>query len=223
MLQSVTVANTQLDKPLDTSRDFQRYLSLIEEGLSVAEIAARDGITEKHAATSIAQGQKIAEMRFARELMHLRSESALDIEKQRKSIRKKLSGKVEAALATLLEGKRAIVEVDKITGKVTLHEITDPEILALGIEQFRKTTSMEEKPAAPTTVINNVQQNNTNTQNNTKYNFEDRVSQIRKQQRDVHHDSPVIDIEAVPESDTATEPESAPPEPAGSTEEPWDF
>ena len=71
--------------------------------------------------------------------------------------------------------------------------IEDPKALMLGIEQYRKTVSLEEKPTqAPTTVVN-VQQNN----RPMAPDFEERIRRIRKQQQEsIEAAKKVVDVES---------------------------
>jgi hypothetical protein len=50
----------------------------------------------------------------------------------------------------LLNGQRDKVTLDKATGQMTIeHIVDDLETMAAGVDLYKKTTALEEKPAAP--------------------------------------------------------------------------
>lgn len=85
---------------------------------------------------------------------------------------------------------------------MTVH-VDDPRSLALGIQQFRKTVSMEEKPAQVPTTIVNVQQNNAS-HSDRPGSFEEMLDQIRAEQKAVRIQGREV---GAGEEDRATDPE----------------
>ena len=78
----------------------------------------------------------------------------------RRRVQRELEDAFLSALKRLLQGQKE-VPFSVAGGDVVSRFIEDPKALMLGIEQYRKTVSLEEKPGpSHTTQILNVQQNN---------------------------------------------------------------
>jgi hypothetical protein len=89
------------------------------------------------------------------------------------------------ALDKLLDGKKIMVSRDKETGAFHMKEIDDPDVMATGLELYRKTVSLEEKPAQAPTIVN-VQQNQNNSQQPPGgWSFESILAKIREEQKRV--------------------------------------
>lgn len=189
-------------------------------GESFEDIAVAENITEQTAITSVQKGQREVEMRTAFEIAEARQTAVYENEKQRGRLRKQLATHFEAAMKALLEGKRVITSIDKATGAILTQEILDPEILASGVEQYRKSISLEEKPVAQTQI--NIQQNNTLNNGDgggRGFDYETTLSNIRKSQKEA---APALEAEYQVVEEAPGEPEPAAstdevPEPAAST------
>ncbi len=97
----------------------------------------------------------------------------------RRRVQRELEDDFLSALKRLLQGQKE-VPFSVAGGDIVSRFIEDPKALMLGIEQYRKTVSLEEKPMqAPTTVVN-VQQNN----RSMAPDFEERMRRIRKLQQE---------------------------------------
>lgn len=193
--------------------DYKRYRRHAE-GESISDIAAADGINRKLAQESVTRGQKMFEGEQLLKLKTMKYQGAIDNETIRTEVRRRIADKIAGKIEDLLSGQRPIVEINKITGEVTIKMVIDPEVVALGLEHARKTISLDEKPAAGQTVVN-IQNNQTNVsegQAERESSYEERLQRIRSRQvssrevievpaqevRDTEPDS-AVDAEFVPE------------------------
>ena len=112
----------------------------------------------------------------------------------RRRAQRELENDFLSALKRLLQGQKE-VPFSVSGGEIVSRFIEDPKALMLGIEQYRKTVSLEEKPMqAPTTVVN-VQQNN----RPVAPDFEERMRRIRRLQKESIEAAAaekVVDVEA---------------------------
>lgn len=173
------------------NRDLSRYYRFMA-GESDSDIATRDNVTIEEVQKSIHLGEVQEEARQRSALMKLRYEAALANETLRKRARNKLEDKFLGGLGKLLKGQRVVVERDLATGKVTFHEYEDPDVIVKGVEQYRKTTSLEEKPVQvlhPSMTVN-VQNNQAQPIGGRSFGggsretFEEKLRRIRQGQRD---------------------------------------
>lgn len=148
---------SSLERVEKKSKDLERFLSH-REGVTVMDIAKRDRIDPASAESSIRRGSRIFEGEQQMQLRSAKYDNAIAAEKLRTDTHKSIATIFVDAIKTLLQGKRTIVEKNKLTGQITMHEITDPEIIAIGLAAARKTLSLEEK-VGPSMVFN-FQQNN---------------------------------------------------------------
>jgi hypothetical protein len=118
------------------------------EGETFEEIAEADNQTPEKVEAAIRRAQLRREMIGLFHLNEMKLESALENEEFRQRLRRELQHKVVKALAVLLEAKRVIASIDRDTGEITTRTVIDSKIMAFGVEQYRKATSLEEKPAS---------------------------------------------------------------------------
>jgi len=128
-------------------------------GESELEMAEKDGISLEAVRCSIQEGQKREFDRLLSQFLGLQLEAAIDKEEIRKSIRNRLADKFGKALGTLLSGERNLPCRDRKTGKIRIRKFVDPKVLAVGLEQFRKTVSLVEQPAPMAVILTDVPQN----------------------------------------------------------------
>ena len=191
-----------------------------QAGHTMDEIAKDDNVSLAEVQTSIETANHHEQIRKNQQLMTLRIDAQVENEKLRAHIRKKFHADVERALGLLLLGERTVVQTNKITGELSEFKYVDVDVLATGLEHFRKSTSLEEKPApAPGTIVN--VQSNTNTTivssggNGRPMTFEERIAAIRRDQQNAHavNNEPEIiegtiepDVIAVPPADAGDDP-----------------
>jgi hypothetical protein len=167
-------------RPLGKSLDVQRFERFIA-GETALEIAEADGITPKNAEKSIRQGMLSEQARGQAELVQLQTQSAIDAEHLRKKVRETLKDKVPVAIETLLSGARTVVS-KKNDGTLQSETFVDPDVVAVGLQEFRRTVAMDQKPG-PAVAITNITQ--TNVQNNGDaglFDFESALEEIRRKQ-----------------------------------------
>ena len=183
--------------PMSNS-DIGRYMRHMA-GESLEEIAMADNVKVSTVEQSVARGAQFESQHTVMEIQKLRDQGALKNEQFRQSLRDKFGSDVEEAIGKLIKGKNTVVQVDKETGAVTLKEYDDPKVIEAGVNIYRKTVSLEEKPQATTLIQNNIQQNNT--QNVAAgpeiFDFETQLAQIRRQQKEAHS-MRVIDVPSKP-------------------------
>ena len=132
-------------------------------GETEQEIALKDGISVDEAKRSIQEGEKREFNRLLSQFLGLQLEAVIDKEELRRLIRKRFAHKFIKALGILLSGEKTLVCRDRKTGKIRLHKFVDPKVLAVGVEQYRKTVNLEEKPAPVAITFAHVHQNQTQT------------------------------------------------------------
>lgn len=213
--------------PARVNIDLSRYYRF-QAGESEFDIAAKDEIDVKVAMNSIQRGQQFEGERQKSILTRLRFDAAVTNENLRNKVRNRLEGTFVDALEKLLIGEKCVVERAK-DGKVTIHKYTDPDILSKGIEQYRKTTTMEEKATNMQPLVFNLNQQNNLTPTddqdepknrpNERYNFEDRIAKIRRAQRE----SGEVVSESVEGTLVDDEPEEIEVQEAATEESPWHF
>lgn len=202
--------------------DHDRFIRF-QSGQSMEEIAHDEGVALVDIQASIEKAIHHDQIRKNQQLMNLRMDAQIENEKIRAHTRKKFQPDAEVALGKLLVGERTVIQKNKETGELTQISYTDVDVIALGLEHYRKSISLEEKPApAPGTVVN--VQSNTNTTNivsngngGRPMTFEERIASIRRDQKTAH---------ALPESEPESEPEILegevePTPPAGAGDDPW--
>ena len=128
------------NEPLDVLR-----LGRFKAGETLEEIAESSGVFPGTVAASVRRAQAREEMLVTFELIELWLKGALDNERLRKQVRK-LFPQYLNAIEILLSGRRTLIHTNEFTGEVVLVDIEDPDVLAMGLEQFRRSTSMEERP-----------------------------------------------------------------------------
>jgi hypothetical protein len=138
------------DKPESVDKlRFQRY----REGWEFESLAALEGVDVQTIQASVERASRREHMILQFRITELRQRGALANEMFRAQIRERYADKAAETLGKLLDGQREKVRVDKVTGKVTVeHVVDDPETMALALIEYKKTTSLEEKPAAASTV-----------------------------------------------------------------------
>ena len=154
-------------------------------GKTVQEIADEENVSVETVRGSIRE-EKV------RRNLELRERVEHDNNRLRRRAQRELENDFLSALKRLLQGQKE-VPFSVAGGDIVSRFIEDPKALMLGIEQYRKTVSLEEKPMqAPTTVVN-VQQNN----RSMAPDFEERMRRIRKaQQESIDAAKKVVDVES---------------------------
>lgn len=188
-------------------KDLQRYLKF-RDGLGIVEIAAMEGIDPKAVQSSLRIGRQMYELEQQMRLRDAKYETAIQNEKLRSRIHKRVADQLIDAIDKLLQGKRRIVETNKATGQVTFHDIDDPEVIAMGIAAAQKAISLEERPTSTGTVVNVLQSTSNEGGGNgqtTDLTFEQRLRTIRAAQvRQIPASSEtpasrqIIEVEATP-------------------------
>jgi len=166
------------------SKALIRYEMFIA-GKTVQEIADEENVSVETVRGSIRE-EKV------RRNLELRERVEHENNLLRRRVQRKLENDYLSALEKLLQGRKE-VPFSVSGGDIVSRFIEDPKALMLGIEQYRKTVSLEEKPMqAPTTVVN-VQQNN----RSMAPDFEERMRRIRKaQQESIDAAKKVVDVES---------------------------
>ncbi len=168
-----------------TSIDLRRYLRF-RDGETLLQIAESDQLTPDAVKISLRIGRQMHEASQMLTLRDLKYTGAIETEQIRQQVRDSVKDKIVSAVDQLLTGKRTIVETETATGKVTLHEIVDPEVISMGITHARKIVSLDEKPAANQTTVNiQNNQNNSGSEAPTPVgglSYEDRLRNIRSAQ-----------------------------------------
>jgi len=154
-------------------------------GQSFQEIAEEENISVETVRGSIREEKM-------RRNLELRERVEHENNRLRRRVQRKLEDDYLYALKKLLQGQKE-VPFSVSGGDIVSRFIEDPKALMLGIEQYRKTVSLEEKPTqAPTTVVN-VQQNN----RPVAEDFEERIRRLRKQQEEsIEAAKKVVDVES---------------------------
>ncbi len=166
------------------SKGLIRY-EMFVAGKSFQEIAEEENVSVDTVRGSIRE-EKV------RRNLELRDRVEHENNRLRRRAQRELEDAFLDALKKLLQGQKE-VPFSVSGGDIVSRFIEDPKALMLGIEQYRKTVSLEEKPMqAPTTVVN-VQQNN----GPRAPDFEERMRRIRKaQQESIEAAKKVVDVES---------------------------
>jgi len=169
---------------LTGSKGLLRYEMFIA-GKSFQEIADEESVSVETVRGSIRE-EKV------RRNLELRERVEHENNRLRRRAQRQLENDFISALKKLLQGQKE-VPFSVAGGDIVSRFIEDPKALMLGIEQYRKTVSLEEKPTqAPTTVVN-VQQNN----RPMAPDFEERIRRLRKEQEEsIEAAKKVVDVEA---------------------------
>lgn len=152
---------------------YERWMA----GESAEAIAEADGVSVGTANSSIRQGGQIVAMRNSEELMRLKERAELDNERLRRQVREAVGEQMKEAIATLLRGKRELVVKDA-AGNVSFQEYNDPDVLVSGLEQARKTISLDVKPG-PSVSITSISQVNNVGSAAEPWDFEGELDRIR--------------------------------------------
>jgi hypothetical protein len=175
------MAMNAVDRADRKLRDLDRYMQLRSGATTVHRLADLEGIDPIEIEQSVQRGARQYEAQQQMFLRDAKYRGAIENEQIRSSLRT-LAGKMQEAILLLLSGKRSVVETDKVTGKVTVIDVVDPDVIVRGVEAFRKAISLEEK-AGPNTLIN-VQQNNAEGGGEIRVGmtYEERLDEIQKAQ-----------------------------------------
>jgi len=179
------MANSTANESKKTgSLDLDRY-QRHQIGKTFEEISAEDQTDIAVIEKSIESAAKQESGRMQREFIGLRIQAQIDNERTRKKARTRLEGKFLSAMDHLLTGERTAIEVNKESGEVTLKTYTDPDVLAVGVEQYRKAVTLEEKPQPAPGMVLNLQNNTINqgTPSSGGRTFEERLLLIRQKQK----------------------------------------
>lgn len=171
-------------------------------GETIEDIAASDNISVDMVQQLVQQGAAFEGQRVALKLQSLREQGALQNEELRLQLRNDCAPLVLSAVMMLLKGKRKVAVTDK--EGTHIEEIDDVGMQIKGIELYRKTVSLEEKPGATTSIVmqNNIRQNNAHahiaTGTGDVLDFESAIARIRKKQMDSLPPGRTIDGEGTP-------------------------
>lgn len=196
---------------VDDSMGARRY-ERFKKGQSLEEIAEEDSVKVETVRMDVLAYEKKFELLTQNAIMRERLDGELENEKLRKLIRSKVHKKVLKAIDKMVEGKRKFVSFDQQKGKYVTVEATDFQMMLAGIKEFQKLVSLEQKPAAPATIVNVNQTNNNNAPESED--FEERMRRIKQQQKEsmaaAEAEKKIVDvepIEAEEEEEAAAEPE----------------
>jgi hypothetical protein len=169
----------------EASVDVRRYKMVRDHEMTIVEVATIDQVTPAVVQESVKRGRAICEVEQQMALRDARFESALENEKLRKRLRKKLDkNQLEEAIDALLTGEKIVVGIDPKTGEIHTEKIIDPETLAMGIEAASKILGLNEKPASTQVAINmNTQINNNDGSRAGELTYEDMIDRIHERQR----------------------------------------
>lgn len=214
-----TAALTVKSAGLDNDR-----LIRFESGHSMEEIARDDHVSLAEVQSSIEIAARHEQIRKNHQLMNLRQDAQIENEKIRAHYRKKFHADAETALGKLLKGEKTVVQKNALTGELSEFTYTDVDTIALGLDHYRKSITLEEKPApAPGTVVN--VQSNTNTTivssngNGHSMTFEERIAAIRRDQKHAHEQRSIEPEPEILDGQVESEIIPSPPENAG--DDPW--
>lgn len=179
--QEVSVAAKE-QRLRKTQDDLRRYLLFIRENKTAAEIADLENVELRIITDSIKRGQVVYQADQHVRLRDAKYESAIDNEKIRASVRKRVANKIVDGIDTLLSGTRVIVETNKLTGEVTFHDVVDPDMIALGLEAACKAISLHERPMPNQTIVNIQNNQGDGAMRPNELTFEERIDRIHAQQ-----------------------------------------
>ncbi len=153
------------------SKGLIRY-EMFMGGKTVQEIADEENVSVETVKGSIRE-EKV------RRNLELRERVEHENNRLRRRVQRNLEDDYLSALKRLLQGQKE-VPFSVAGGHIVSRFIEDPKALMLGIEQYRKTVSLEEKPMQAHTTVVNVQQNN----RPVAEDFEERIRRLRKEQEE---------------------------------------
>ncbi len=171
---------------LTGSKGLLRY-EMFVAGKSFQEIADEENVSVETVRGSVRE-EKV------RRNLALRERVEHENNRLRRRVQRELEDAFLSALKRLLQGQKE-VPFSVAGGDVVSRFIEDPKALMLGIEQYRKTVSLEEKPApSHSTQILNVQQNSIR---QPPERMEEIIARIRKRQLEAHRKAGLIDVEPI--------------------------
>ena len=185
------------------AKRFQRF----KKGETIQEIADADNVKVETIKLAIMAFEKKFALLTQNAIVRERLDGELSNEKLRAAIRSRVHNKVLKAIDTLVTGERKYVSFDQTKGKFVTVKATDFNMMLAGIREFQKLVSLEQKPAAPQTVVN-VNQTNVNTAHGED--FEERMRRIKQKQKEsiaAAEAEKVIDVEPVEEEEEDKGPE----------------
>jgi hypothetical protein len=201
------VPNYQELCAVDDSVGARRY-ERFRQGETVEEIAKEDDVKVETVRQDIGTYGRKFELLTQNAIMRDRLEGELSNEKLRSAIRSKVHKKVLNAIDYLVKGDRKFVSFDQAKGKFVTITAKDFNMMLAGIKEFAKLVSLEQKPAAPTTVVNVNQTNNT--QVNHGEDFEERMRRIKQKQKEsieAAEAEKIVDVESEPVDEEEKGPE----------------
>lgn len=186
------------------AKRYQRF----KKGETIEEIAKADGVKVETIRLAILAFDKKFALLTQNAIVRERLDGELSNEKLRAAIRSRVHNKVLKAIDTLVTGERKYVSFDQTKGKFVTVKAVDFNMMLQGIKEFQKLVSLEQKPAAPHTVVN-VNQTNVNTSHGED--FEERMRRIKQKQKEsiaaAEAAEKVIDVEPVEEEEVDEGPE----------------
>lgn len=170
---------------------YARYMS----GKTAEEIANEDNVTLTTVEKSLAKGAELENQRVVAQVMQLRDQGALRNEQFRQSVRQNYEAQAFELIDFLMKGENVEVSVNPETGEKIFKYFRDPKIADMALGHYQRIASMVEKPM-PSTVINNVQQNNTANIGEGSFDFETSIQRIKERQKAAAPADDVIDTES---------------------------
>jgi len=185
------------------AKRYQRF----KQGETIEEIAEADDVKVETIRLAILAFDKKFALLTQNAIVRERLDGELSNEKLRAAIRSRVHNKVLKAIDTLVTGERKYVSFDQTKGKFVTVKATDFNMMLAGIREFQKLVSLEQKPAAPQTVVN-VNQTNVNNPAHGE-DFEERMRRIKQKQKEsiaaAEAAEKVIDVEPVEEEEEEDE------------------
>ncbi len=185
------------------AKRYQRF----KQGETIEEIAEADDVKVETIRLAILAFDKKFALLTQNAIVRERLDGELSNEKLRAAIRSRVHNKVLKAIDTLVTGERKYVSFDQTKGKFVTVKATDFNMMLAGIREFQKLVSLEQKPAAPHTVVN-VNQSNVNNPSHGE-DFEERMRRIKQKQKEsiaaAEAAEKVIDVEPVEEKEKEDE------------------
>lgn len=203
---------------------YHRYIA----GETIEELSIAEGMEVKLVQRLIDDYRVTRRTQVAEQQREAREQINANNERMRKEIQEEHGPKFKVAIGKLLEGTTQVVVKDS-DGNQKVVDVVDHSAIAVGIDKYRKTASLEEKPAQ--VQITNLQQNNT-VNNPTapsapRFDFETSIANLKKAKEankvEEYLSGETIDVvpERLPElaeSKSPAEPEPQPAAPAKETE-----
>ncbi len=168
---------------LTGSKGLIRY-EMFVAGKSFQEIADEENISLETVRGSIREEKVRRNLELRERVEHANN-------RLRRRVQRELEDAFLSALKRLLQGQKE-VPFSVAGGDIVSRFIEDPKALMLGIEQYRKTVSLEEKPAPSHTTQIHVQQTNSSRPPDK---MEEIIARIRKRQIEGHRKAGLIDVE----------------------------